>query len=125
MTPLPLPKQFYIRALELNIGEIHLNFSGGSDEAYYQARLFEANDESQKLTSPDQDTEDERKRAFHKLEEDITNWMADSYGYSGAGDGSDYGDDIVYDLVNKTVETSEWYTARVDGETSEHSWKVE
>ena len=35
--------------------------------------------------------------------------MLTERGSSGAGDGSDYGDDIIYNLKEGVVETSEWY----------------
>ena len=38
----------------------------------------------------------------------------DVYAYNGAGEGIDYGDDIVYDLVNKKVKLSEWCYERTE-----------
>ena len=46
------------------------------------------------------------------LKQEIEEWAWEAYSYSGAGDGSDYGDDITYNLVENTVETQEWFTSR-------------
>jgi hypothetical protein len=59
--------------------------------------------------------------SYSKLTNDIENWAWDVYSYSGDGEGSDYGDDIVYDLVNKTVSTSEWFTERQYRDSDEHT----
>ena len=45
---------------------------------------------------------------------DIEQWAWDCIGYNGAGDGNDYGDDLTYDLVNKTVTHNEWCMERTD-----------
>jgi len=96
-----LPKTLFDRAIALKVDEIHLNFSGGSDEGYLNVNLvYKDGDYSSELG---------------KLESDVESWAWDVYSYNGAGDGSDYGDDIVYDLVNKRAVTTEWYTARQEG----------
>lgn len=95
-----LPKKLYDRALDLNITKITLNFSGGSDEGYLNVNFDVDGNWNDKLS---------------ELSSDIEVWAWDVYSYGGAGDGSDFGDDIEYDLVNKKVSTSEWYTSRVDG----------
>ena len=94
-----LKKELYDRAIALGINEIRLNFSGGSDEGYLNIDLLPKYDDD--------------------LARDIENWAWDTYHYSGAGDGSDYGDDIVYDLKNGKATSSEWYTARTEGDSSE------
>ena len=95
-----LPKNLFDRAVALKVDEIHLNFSGGSDEGYLNVNLVYNGDHNSELS---------------KLESDVEKWAWDVYSYNGAGDGSDYGDDIVYDLVNKRAVTTEWYTARQEG----------
>ena len=84
----PLSKAIYNKAKELGVNTISLKFSGGSDEGHLYVQT-------------DTDNYD-----FEKLVED---WAWEAYDYSGAGDGSDYGDDIVYDLKEGTVRTSEWF----------------
>jgi hypothetical protein len=92
----PLPKKIFDKALSLGITEIHLNFSGGSDEGYVNVDLLgEYNQE---------------------FAEEIEEWVWETYDYSGAGDGSDYGDDVVYDLVNKKATSESWYMARTSGD---------
>jgi hypothetical protein len=90
----PLNKDIYNKALALGIEKITLRFSGGSDEGCLDVDLTPWNEKTTKFIV------------------DIENWVWDVYSYSGAGDGSDYGDDITYDLKNKRVSTSEWYTSR-------------
>lgn len=86
----PLSKAIYEKAKELGVNTITLKFSGGSDEGELQVET---------------DAEDYNYE-FERLVED---WAWEVYNYSGAGDGTSYGDDIVYDLKNKKVSTSEWF----------------
>jgi hypothetical protein len=106
--PEPLTKEIYNKAKELKVEKIVLNWSGGSDEGHLYVAVFPHNSE----TCP-------------PLEKMIEEWAYDAYSYSGAGDGSDYGDDIEYDLVNGTVTTSEWYTSRVEGGSDEVKLEIE
>jgi len=100
----PLPKKIFNKAVSLGITEIHLNFSGGNDEGYLNVSFVNEQNED--------------------FEREVTDWADTEYSYSGAGDGSDYGDDIVYNLTKKTVTSSSWYTARTEGETEEIKLKV-
>jgi len=93
----PLNKEIYNKALKLGITKITLNFSGGSDEGCLFVEL---------------DGDFPNNKQLSDFSYEIENWAWEAYSYSGAGDGSDYGDDIVYDLVNKKVTTSEWFTER-------------
>jgi hypothetical protein len=88
----PLSKAIYNKAKELGIEKIFLKFSGGSDEGNLYVEL-----------SPyDKDNDG-------SFSSEIENWAWEVYSYSGAGDGSDYGDDITYDLAEGEVSTSEWF----------------
>jgi len=100
----PLKKELYNRAKALGITSIVLGFSGGSDEGYLNVTLYPW----------DQNKRDD----YRELNADIENWAWEVYSYSGAGEGNDYGDDIIYDLENHTASCSEWYTARTEGETA-------
>jgi len=111
----PLSKDIFERATALGIDSIRLEFSGGSDEAYFNVQ-FEP-DFAVKLAPGG---EDWRLKTFYcadygKLEADIEDWMRETYDYSGAGDGGDYGDTIVYDLKNRVATTQEWYEVRQEG----------
>lgn len=86
----PLPKAIYDKAKELNIKTIKLAFSGGNDEGYLDVSLGDVSNK--------------------EFAQEVENWAWNNYRYSGAGDGNDYGDDIVYDLENNKVTTSDWYT---------------
>jgi len=92
----PLSKKIYDTALNLKVEMIRLRFSGGSDEGYLDIELDGApyNDE---LT---------------QFEFDVEKWAWDVYSYNGAGEGTDYGDSITYDLNNKTAYTEDWWYER-------------
>lgn len=90
-----LKKEIYEKAVKLGVEKITLHFSGGNDEGYLNVVVEPWN----------QDFADE-----------VETWAWDVYSYSGAGDGSDYGDDVTYDIVNKRASCQEWYTARREGE---------
>ena len=107
----PINKELYNKLVAAGITRVTLNFSGGSDEGYLDVTI-----------DPHLDPGDEAVRNFIK---EIEDWAWSVYGYSGAGDGSDYGDDIEYDLVNKKVRTSEWYTERAYGADDEGDLVIE
>ena len=94
----PLSKKIYDKAVSLGITQIELKFSGGSDEGYLNVYVsgqegWESNTE---------------------FEQEIEGWAWQAYGYSGAGDGSDYGDDVLYSLTSKTATVTSWYMQRTD-----------
>ena len=101
----PLNKSIYNKAKEQGIESIILHFSGGSDEGYLDVE-----------TEPKWDQD---------LAREIEEWAWEVYDYSGAGDGSDYGDDIVYNLKNGKVTTSEWFSARQEGDTDNEEMELE
>ena len=99
----PIKKSLYDKLKAAGVTSVKLAFSGGSDEGYLDVFLY-----------PSFDYHDE---AVRNLVEEVEKWAWDIYSYSGAGDGSDYGDNITYDLVNNTVETEEWFTERSYGDS--------
>lgn len=106
MTIKPLPKGLYDKAKSVGVSNIKLLFSGGSDEGYLNVVLDDGDGGDQDLQSA------------------IEDWAWKVYSYNGAGDGSDYGDDIVYDLSAKTVQHSEWFMERKDGDVSTDKFEV-
>lgn len=99
MNPEPMNKALYEKAKSMGITKIELEFQGGSDEGYLNVGLHN----TEGPVPYGQETD---------LSQEIEEWAWQVYSYSGAGDGSDYGDDITYNLVENTVETQEWYTSR-------------
>ena len=97
----PLSKKIYDKAVSLGITQIELKFSGGSDEGYLNVYV---NDEKGFSSNTE-------------FEQEIEGWAWDTYGYSGAGDGNDYGDDVVYNLVEKTATASSWSMQRTEGDS--------
>lgn len=85
----PLSKEIYAKALKFGIEEIHLQFSGGSDQGYLNVKLLPSSD--------------------YSFSTEVEEWAWEVYSYCGAGDGTDYGDNVVYDLKNKKVSTEEWF----------------
>ena len=100
----PLKKELYNKAKELGVEKIILQFSGGSDEGNLNI-----------------DMEPEWNQDFANAVED---WAWEVYSYSGAGDGSDYGDDIEYDLVKNKVSTSEWFTSVERGSDEDENLEI-
>lgn len=106
----PLNKNIYNKAVAMGLTKIVLSFSGGSDEGYLDVTLYP--------WDPDRSSE------VMALEAEIENWVWDVYCYSGAGDGSEYGDEITYDLVTKKVATKEWFMVRQDNRSDESDLKI-
>ena len=137
----PLPKGLFDRAKALGVTSIELSFSGGSDEGYLHVSFstedavsYERNElnpdgkfscfsaDKREGIAKHWDEQGDADKAKHlrdldlldALESDIDDWAWDVYEYGGAGDGSDYGDDIEYDLVNMQVTTSGWHMVHSD-----------
>jgi hypothetical protein len=100
----PLKKKLYTKAKELGVKNIILQFSGGSDEGNLNVEL-----------------EPEWNQEFANEVED---WAWEVYSYNGAGDGSDYGDNIDYDIKNGKVTTSEWFTSYQTNENEAENLKI-
>jgi len=92
----PLKKEIYNKAKELGIENIILHFSGGSDEGYLDIELKPTHNQ--------------------EFANEIEDWAWEVYEYSGAGDCSDFGDNITYNLKEGKATTSEWYMVRKDEE---------
>ena len=103
LEPKALSKSIFAQAKELNVKKICLAFSGGSDEGYLDVHLDL--DDDQKQVTP----------LINLIEE----WAWETYRYNGAGDGTDYGDDIVYDLSAGKVHIQDWCTERNYGDDIE------
>jgi hypothetical protein len=112
LNPINLPKNLYNRAKKLKIKEIHLNFRGGNDEGFLEVYIVE---EKLKKNSEELLSTAKKNSALNQLEADIQEWAFDAYDYSGAGEGNEYGDDIMYDLVKMKASSSSWFTSRVEG----------
>jgi hypothetical protein len=90
----PLPKKLYNKAKALKITSICLQFEGGSDEGY----LYIA------IDGP-------RNFEISEFEKEIEDWAWDVYEYGGAGEGHSYGDNITYNIEEKTAAHQAWYMA--------------
>jgi len=107
----PLSKEIYNEAIELGVTNIILQFEGGHDEGYLYVSLAHKH----KFSNLDKNLNKSQKQTLEKInafEAKVEEWAWSVYHYSGAGDGQAYGDNIEYDLKNKTVSTQEWYTSQ-------------
>jgi len=95
----PLSKKIYDKAKELGVKNIKLMFRGGSDEGLLDVEL-----ESSKSVSSEAEG-----WGLSELSSEVEEWAWSVYNYSGAGDGTDYGDTVEYNLEDNTVSTSEWH----------------
>lgn len=111
MDAIALPKNLFDRAMKAGVTTIRLEFSGGNDEGYLDVVVEGGDNLMGKKNDP-------------KLDEDIQEWADDAYGYSGAGDGSAYGDTVIYDLVKMKVTTQEWMMQRKESPEEEGDLEV-
>ena len=111
----PLSKSLYDRAKELNVTKIILGFQGGSDEGYLNVELAVDGVGYQWYGDP----------SLRQLAQDIEKWAWDVYYYNGAGDGTDYGDDITYDIESGKATSQAWYMeAKYDNECDQGKFGV-
>jgi len=106
----PISKELFDKLIAAGVNEVTLRFSGGSDEGYLDVDLGDI---------------DHFDEAGRKLINEVEKWAWEVYSYSGAGEGIDYGDDIVYDLVHKKVKLSEWSYVRKDRDLDDVDLEIE
>ena len=92
LEPKPLKQEIFDKARELGITEIQLEFQGGSDEGWVYVNFIH----------PDGSNE------FYEFHQEIENWVWQVYNYSGAGDGTNYGDNITYKIGEAVEENGTW-----------------
>lgn len=88
----PIPKDLFDKLKAAKVAYLTLNFMGGNDECNLDINY----------------TTEDYKPVPDLIKGEINDWAWTAYNYSGAGDGSDYGDDVFYDLLNGKVRTQEW-----------------
>ena len=88
----PFPKKLLEKAESLHIKSITLQWQGGSDEGHLYVDINPSNSQT------------------YTLNTEIEDWAYNAYAYSGAGDGSPYGDNISYNFENKTATCTSWYS---------------
>jgi len=104
----PLKKDIYDKSVSNGVSKIILSFSGGYGKGYLDVSFEPPRCHSSGYTRGYPSLG----RKTDELTAAIEKWAWDTYRYFGAGNGSDYGEEIVYDLVNKKCSTKEWYTVR-------------
>jgi len=104
-----LKKELYEQAIALGVTKILLSFAGGSDEGYLDVQFEQSDDRTDDLDN---------------LAEQVENWVWTVYDYDGTGDGNSYGDNIVYNLIEKTVTTQEWYHVEQYDDKEESSFET-
>lgn len=123
----PFPQRFVDIAEDLGIDKIKIAFQGGSDEGYIEADCWSATyfDESLEIVwgekgryRPDKNTLNGEAMLdkWYEFEKEIEDWAWERYGYNGAGEGQDYGDDVVYHLDTGKVTYQDWGYQYVEGD---------
>ena len=97
LEPKPLKKEIFDKARELGITEIHLEFQGGSDEGYVYINCIHPAGNG-----------DFHQQTVLRFQQKIEDWVWQVYDYSGAGDGTDYGDNITYKVGEAVEEDGTW-----------------
>lgn len=92
LKPKPLKKEIFEKARKLGVDEILLEFIGGSDEGVVRVTCHNITGDN----------------TFDELEQEIEEWVWQVYDYSGAGDGTEYGDDIFYEVGLAVEENGTW-----------------
>lgn len=102
-----LPKDLFDQLKQAEIKSFTLQFSGGNDEGYLDVEF-----------SPQREQDE-------NLRNRIGDWAWETYEYSGAGDGSDYGDDFTYDLETMELRHTEWFSVRQDEPVQTHAFGLD
>jgi hypothetical protein len=113
LEPQPLPRKLVEKAKEQGVVKIKVCWSGGDDQGYCDVNVEYTEERVKELG------EGCWPKEHHELEREFEEWAEESFDYSGAGDGSAYGDDLVYDLEKNTVQCSDWSMVRQEGEEVE------
>ena len=95
-----IPAGLLAKLEKAGVTKFTLAFQGGSDEGYLE--IYDQSLKGNEYASMSQ-----------ALHDEVEKWAYDSIGYSGAGDGNEYGDNFTYDLKAKTVMHDEWYHEQV------------
>jgi hypothetical protein len=115
MNPEPFDKKLFDRATELGIKKVSLNFEGGNDEGYLYVSVLRGKSREDMLP----ESWEQYMKHCLQFENDVENWAWENYSYSGAGEGHPYGDNIIYNIEEKTVSAEEWYTQKTYDEGAE------
>ena len=99
-----LNPQHIQQARDMGINTLYVFLEGGSDEGFVETRFERPTTELAK----------EMRLAWVKLEEDIKEYIYDNHPYSGAGDGTPYGEEYTYNFADNSVEGFEWSMQRHD-----------
>lgn len=108
----PFPKSLFDKATLLKIERVELEFSGGNDEGNLQVTAYKM--VVSKATE----------QQVNEFEADVNSWADIEYDYSGAGDGSDYGDNITYNFKKQIVISSDWSMVRQDSGENDEKMEV-
>lgn len=104
MNVIELTEKIKSKCKKLGVKFVQLSFSGGDDTGYLHVSLGNSKDDMEVYHPEGTD--------MAKLQQDIEEWAWETYGYSGAGDGNTYGDEIVYDLEKNKASHTTWAMVR-------------
>lgn len=92
----PITKSLHKKLVDAGVTSFDLKFSGGDDQGYLTVHM----------------EKDSEYFYDETLDELIQDWAWNAYSYSGAGDGSEYGDTYTYNLKTGEVTHDSWHTVR-------------
>jgi hypothetical protein len=96
-------KNLYDLLKENNVKSFELRFSGGSDEGYLDVHIeYDQSMDASNIISP---TNNQKKT----IESVLYDAAMEGFAYSGAGDGTPYGDNYYFDLETGEIRHEEWY----------------
>lgn len=98
----PLTKELKTRLVELGVAKFDVNWSGGCDEGMGDVSVYYKKESVVEVA---------RQKGYQSdpAYDLIYDWAVGKGWYSGAGDGTDYGDSYHYDLDKGTVSHTDWY----------------
>ena len=109
----PLSKKIYDTAVSLKVEIIKLHFeSGGWGAGYLDVQL-------------DGMIESPYNKELLQFIKDVERWAWDVYSYNGAGDGTEFGDSITYELNRKIAHRTEWWYERQERKIDDEAFTIE
>ena len=104
----PLTKELKEKLVGLGVDKFDVDWSGGCDEGYGDVSIT-WNKATERVRSFFGEYANPERTGREKEAYDLLyDWAIVKGWYSGAGDGTDYGDTFIYDLQAGTVEHTEW-----------------
>lgn len=109
MSEYTIPASLFNQLKQNKVDRLTINLTGGDDEGILNIEF---------QPWPEGDLV-----GWH-LERIVTDWVYNNFEFSGAGDGTPYGTDYVYDLNKGTFTSQEWAMIVDSKDENEHKFEV-